>query len=494
VFDRDIVHSFAGKKGEELPEAARACGSFRAQASVATPRREIQQVTAPPGGQPGIDLRCKKQPSNSLIVGQMPAESSASLPADVRMRGFSRRNTVEVALAWVDSHAKRLLGERVTVWDAAGRVLAADVVSPREVPGFDRSMMDGYALIADDTLGATSYNRLALRIMGQSLPGQPFHERVARGQAVQIMTGAPLPAGADAVLPAERVEVEGGQLLVLDEVPPGKNVGARGEDVTAGAIVLSAGRALRPQDLGLLSSIGQAEVEVVRQPRVRIVVTGNELLPAGTQSHGPHIVDANGPMLSALVGRDGGVISQFDPRAPGEYIVPDQPAAILTAMQADADVILVSGGSSVGQEDHAPLLLAQHGELAIHGIAMRPSSPTGMGQMGERMVFLLPGNPVSCLCAYDFFAGRAIRLLGGRKADWPYQRRRLELARTLVSQVGRVDYARVQIIEDRVEPIAISGASILTSTTVADGFVIVPSDSEGFSEGVEVEVFLYDST
>jgi molybdopterin molybdotransferase len=161
-------------------------------------------------------------------------------------------------------------------------------------------------------------------------------------------------------------------------------------------------------------------------------------------------------------------------------------------MQSDADVVLVSGGSSVGQEDHAPLLLAQHGKLDIHGIAMRPSSPTGMGLLGSRLVFLLPGNPVSCLCAYDFFAGRAIRRLGGRCPDWPYTVVRLPLARKLVSQVGRVDYARVRMVGNQVEPIAISGASILTSTTVADGFVIVPAESEGYPAGAMVDMYCYD--
>jgi molybdopterin molybdotransferase len=136
--------------------------------------------------------------------------------------------------------------------------------------------------------------------------------------------------------------------------------------------------------------------------------------------------------------------------------------------------------------------LAEYGELAIHGIAMRPSSPTGMGRLDGRLVFLLPGNPVSCLCAYDFFAGRAIRALGGRSRDWPYRRATMRLSRKLVSTVGRIDYARVQIHGMSAEPLAISGASILSSVTRADGFVIVPMDSEGFPEGTEVYVYLYE--
>ncbi len=215
-------------------------------------------------------------------------------------------------------------------------------------------------------------------------------------------------------------------------------------------------------------------------------MTGNELLPSGSQPHGYRIVDANGPMLAALVERDGGLVD-----FPG--LVPDEPGLILEALQAEADVIIVSGGTSVGIEDLAPTLLARHGDLAIHGIAMRPSSPTGLGRIGERLVFLLPGNPVSCLCAYDFFAGRAIRALGGRTKAWPYRsvRARLRTGRSALAGSGGSDYARVQVADGAVEPLAVGGASVLSSTTRADGFVIVPDDSEGFAPGTEVEVWLY---
>jgi molybdopterin molybdotransferase len=304
-------------------------------------------------------------------------------------------------------------------------------------------------------------------------------------QAVRIMTGAPLPQGADAVLPVEKSEVAGDEVSVLEQLSPGKHVGRLGEDVSRGSVVLSAGRRLRPQDVGVLSSIGVDQVSVVRAPRVLILVTGDELLPAGSPPQLYCITDANSPMLTALVRRDGGL-----PGPP--QMVPDQKASILEALRKPADVVLISGGSSVGQEDHAPQLLAEHGELAIHGIAMRPSSPAGMGTLMERLVFLLPGNPVSCLCAYDFFAGRAIRALAGRSREWPYVCRRLPLRRKLVSTVGRVDYARVRIVDQQVEPLAISGASVLSSTTRATGFVIVPADSEGFPAGAEVDVLMYD--
>jgi molybdopterin molybdotransferase len=289
---------------------------------------------------------------------------------------------------------------------------------------------------------------------------------------------------------AEDCEERGGSVLVRDAVPPRKNVGAVAEDVRAGDLVLRAGRWLRPQDAGLLASIGAASVACVRRPRVRLVVTGDELLPAGSRPEGARIVDSNSVVLRALASRDGARSLPFE-------LLPDRPERIRAALEdPEADVFLVSGGSSVGQEDHAPRLVAELGSLDFHGISMRPSSPAGVGRLpgarGERFAFLLPGNPVSCLCAYEFFAGPTLRRLGGRSPQWPHRRTRLPLARKISSAVGRTDYVRVAIERGRVVPLATSGASILSSTVRADGCVIVPRALEGMPEGAEVEVLLYD--
>ena len=406
------------------------------------------------------------------------------------MQGFARRHTVQAALAWLDAQLTTLPSETIPLRAAAGRVLASSVTSGVDVPGFDRATMDGYAVLAASTEGASAYTPIVLAVAGDALPAAPFSRTVGPGEAVRIMTGAPMPDGADAVLPAEFVDAPDAQAFTaarvsaLAPVSPGKNVGRRGEDIVSGTSVLPAGRVLRPQDLGVLSSIGQARVDVVRRPRVRLVITGNELLPSGAHPEGFQIVDANGPMLAALAERDGAVVD-----FPG--LVRDDRDAIRAALHAGADVIVVSGGSSVGVEDLAPMLVAADGELPVHGIAMRPSSPTGLGRIGHRLVFLLPGNPVSALCAYDFFAGRAVRVLGGRPGEWPYRSVRATLARKISSPIGRLDYARVRIEDGRVEPLSVSGASVLSSTTRADGFVIVGDDSEGFAAGAEVDVWLY---
>jgi len=408
------------------------------------------------------------------------------MTADVRMRGFRRRSEVPAVLDWIDRHAHRLAVEATAIDRATGRVLARDVVASIDVPGFDRSAMDGYALRGEDTAGASEYNPLALSVVGQVLPARPIDKVVARGEAVRIMTGAPVPAGADAVVPAEYASESAGAIEITRPVAPGQHVAHRGEDVAQGDAVLAAGRRLRAQDVGLIASLGQATVDVVRQPRVRLMATGNEVVPPGGPKGLYDVYDANSYMLRGLIARDGGVVEQAMRLA-------DDPQAIRDALAAPgADVILVSGGSSVGSEDHAPRLLEDVGELAIHGVAMRPSSPAGVGRIDTTLVFLLPGNPVSCLCAYDFFAGRAIRLMAGLAAAWPHRTLRAVVARKIVSAIGRVDYCRVRLVGGEAEPIALSGASILSSTTRADGFVVVPAESEGFGPGSEVVVYLYD--
>ncbi len=405
---------------------------------------------------------------------------------DVRSRGFAARADVEEVERFLAAKSAPLPVEAVSLLECAGRALAEDVRAAVSVPSFARSAMDGFALRGEDTFGASDYDPIQLKLLGQSLPGRPFGGRVGAGEAVRIMTGAPLPEGADAVAMAEVCEERAESVAVTEAVAPQKNVGAIGEDIRAGETLLRAGRKLRAQDAGLLASIGVARVLCHRRPRVQLVITGDELLPPGAMPSGSRIVDSNSVVLRALIARDGGLVRDCAP-------LPDRREVIRLALaSSDADVILVSGGSSVGVEDHAPGLVAELGTLDFHGIAMRPSSPAGVGRIGDQFVFLLPGNPVSCLCAYEFFAGPTIRALGGRSRAWPHRRVRLPLARKLSSQIGRVDYVRVAIEAGRVTPLAVSGASILSSTVRAAGCVIVARGREGMAEGEEVEVLLYD--
>ena len=407
---------------------------------------------------------------------------------DVRMRGFAERADVAEVDAFLAEQVERRAAEEVALLECTGRVLAEDVSAEVNVPSFQRSAMDGYALRGEETFGASEYAPIAFELIGTALPGDAFDGQLGKNQAIRIMTGAPVPDGADAVVKAEVCsEPTDGQCVEVGEaVPPRKNVGAVGEDIRKGDAVLAAGRRLRPQDAALLASIGKPQVSCVARPRIRLVITGNELLPAGSAPSGVQIVDSNSVMLRGLVARDGGELLPFE-------ILPDIPERIREAMaDKEADVVLVSGGSSVGQEDHAPRLLGELGSLDYHGISMRPSSPTGIGRIGRCLVFLLPGNPVSCLAAYEFFAGPTIRRLGGRSPSWPHRRVTLPLARKIASAIGRTDYVRVAIEDERAVPLATSGASILSSTVRAQGAVIVARGHEGMAEGEKVEILLYD--
>jgi molybdopterin molybdotransferase len=196
-------------------------------------------------------------------------------------------------------------------------------------------------------------------------------------------------------------------------------------------------------------------------------------------------------MLSALAVRDGGVL---ETPLPIEPVSDDRKTISSLLSRPGADVVLVSGGTSVGTEDHAPTLVTELGELVFHGVAMRPSSPTGIGRVGDALVFLLPGNPVSCLAAYDVFAGETVRRMGGKVPDWPYTRITAILDDKIASDIGRLDYCRVSISDDdtSISPLSISGASILSSTTRADGFVMVPPELEGYAAGQSIQAWRYD--
>lgn len=417
---------------------------------------------------------------------KMNCADESFISDDVRMRGFKQRSTVEQLTHWIDQQSVDLAEENIAIQDATGRVLSQDIASDINIPGFARSMMDGYALIASDTHGASSYNRLPLQIIGQSMPGHGSNIKVISGTAVKIMTGAPVPEGANAILPAENVELDEPFIMVMESVAEGRNIGRVGEDISADAVILKQNRCLRPQDIALLASIGNKDVVVKRRVKASIVVTGNEILPVGNRPQRYQITNSNGPMLEALSRRDNAVIINSS-------IVPDDPRKIEQAMLADYDILLMTGGTSVGEEDLVPLLVAKLGTLVFHGVTMRPSRSTGIGVIDNRLVFLLPGNPVACLCAYDFFAGRYLRRVSAQPRNWPYFSVQKRLKQKITSMLGRTDYARIRLAEDHtVEPIAISGAAIMSSTTEADGFVIIPANSEGYAAGTDVEVFLYD--
>jgi molybdopterin molybdotransferase len=294
---------------------------------------------------------------------------------------------------------------------------------------------------------------------------------------------------ADAVVPAEFAEEARGFVRVAGAVTPGKHVSRAGEDLAADALVLPAGHALRPQDLGILAAAGLDRVPVVPRPRAAILATGDEIVKPGAKIGPWQVYDADTPLLFGLLERWGA-------RPGTATLQPDEEARLRRAIAravagATTDLVLVTGGTSVGAEDHVPGILGDVGTLVFHGVALRPASPVGFAVVDGKPVFALPGNPVSCLCAFDLLVGPCIRRLQGLPASEPYRRVRLPLARRLASVAGRADYARVALTDRGLEPISVSGASILTTAVRADGWVLVPPDVEGYDEGEVVEARLY---
>lgn len=405
---------------------------------------------------------------------------------DVRMRGFRERAPVAAAQAWIDALAIPARPEEVPGAAAAGRRLAETLVAPADLPPFARAAMDGWALRAAATYGAGPADPVAFGVVGVARAGHPFAGVVGAGEAVRIMTGAALPDGADAVLPAEEGREENGRLEALATLSPGRHVGAAGEDLRQGEVALAAGRWLRPQDVGLAAALGRERLCVQALPRIAVLVTGDELCAPGSRPGPGGILDANGPMLEALLRHDGA----------GPVVrrrVPDRRAALAEALATTpGDVVLVSGGSSVGEEDHAPGLVAEQGELVFHGLALRPAAPAGLGMAGGRPVFLLPGHPVSCLCAYDLLAGRWVRRWARGDPAWPYAAVQVRAARKMSSALGRLDYLRVRLTPAGAEPLMSRGAAILSSTTRADAFVLIPPESEGHAPGEAVTAYCYD--
>jgi molybdopterin molybdotransferase len=405
----------------------------------------------------------------------MPANEEQSCGGqfrDVRQRGFYDRASVEQATAWIDARGGTLAAEVVTVADAVGRVLASPVQAKADLPLFDCVTADGYALRSGETIGTGDYNPLLLAIQDADSPLLPT-------SAALVAAGMPLPGGADAVLPFEALRAGGSSLEVCRAVAQGVGVERKGQQLSAGTTILDNARIVHQRHLGLLLASGIEHLKVVRRPRVRLVIAGPKL---GVKHHGP---DVDGPMLSALIARDGGLVESVVNRA-------ERREVICRAVNAPgADIILVVGRTGTGADDQAPLAIAEIGELAIHGVALRPAGSTGLGLVAGVPVVLIPGEPLACFCCYELFAGRLVRRMGARAPEFPHAVREAEVRRKIVSVVGLVDLCQVRFVDGGVEPIGSAESGGLAAAVRADGFVVIPAPLEGIAPGARINVHVY---
>ena len=400
--------------------------------------------------------------------------------------------SVEEALERILATVRVLEPERVPILEALGRVLAEEVVADRNIPPLPNSAMDGYAVRAADVARVPA----RLRVIAEAPAGRLCPVEVGPGSAVRIMTGAPIPAGADAVVPFEHTRVVQDSscptadewIEVLRETRPGANVREAGEDVRAGQVVLSPGRVLRPQEIGMLAALGRTEVAVIRRPRVAILATGDEVVPPWETPGPGQIRDANSYTVAAQVRRYGGIPLILGVARDEETLIRE---GVRRALAERADLIVTSGGVSIGDFDLVKQVLAAEGEMRFWSLNMKPGRPLAFGVVGGVPLVGLPGNPVSAMIATELFVRPAVLKMQGF-TEWPWPELRARLADPIVRKDGRRHYLRVRLREtpDGWEATLTGdqGSGILNSLVQADGLAVIPEDVDHLPAGAEVRV------
>jgi molybdopterin molybdotransferase len=375
--------------------------------------------------------------------------------------------------------------ERLALADANGRVIARDVVATSDVPPFSRAAMDGYAVRAEDTFGSSQHEPRTLRCVERVFTGQVPTRAIADGECTEIATGAPMPEGADAVVMVEESEKDADDAVrIFTPVYPRQNVGRRGADIQAGQTVLRVGDVLNASRIGALAAIGSTDVEVYARPRVAILSTGNEIVDPGEPLVPGTIYDINKFTLSAIVHEHGAIP---EPHRTAADTIEDLSRAIDECL--DADMLVFSGGSSVGERDLILDVLSAKGELLFHGIAVKPGKPTAFGVIDGKPFFGMPGYPTSCLSNGYMLLAPALR----RVARLPAQRARaisLPLGQRIVSTTGRHQFYTVRIVDGVAQP-AFKASGDITSMSLADGYIEIPAQTDIVEKGETVEVTLF---
>lgn len=373
--------------------------------------------------------------------------------------------------------------EKVPLLTAVGRVSAEEIVSRVHVPPFSRSAMDGYAVRARDTFGASKSSPVTLRVNEKIYAGGIPKKKLSKRICAEIATGALLPPGADAVVMVENTEVEDGAVTVAESVHPGLNISRKGEDIVPGARLTSKGEVLNPSKIGALAAIGLGSVKVYGRPLVAIVPTGNEIVELGSKLKPGQVYNINSYTLAGVVASNGG-----EARISG--IVNDSVEDLeeVARTNADCDMILFSGGSSVGERDVMLDVLERRGKVMYHGVAMKPGKPTLFGVIGDQLVFGMPGYPTSCLSNAYVFVVPVLRKIA-RLPLSPPRSVEATLSKRVVSTTGRTQFLTVRLDGSTAHP-AFKESGAITSMSDADGYVIIPADVDLLEKGEKVTVHL----
>ncbi|WP_036300642.1 molybdopterin molybdotransferase MoeA [Methylotenera sp. L2L1] len=377
--------------------------------------------------------------------------------------------------------------ETLALRDSLGRVLAADIMSPANVPNYDNSAMDGYALKASDL------KTQRLKVVGTAFAGKAFDDTVSDGQCVRIMTGAAMPAGTDTVVVQEKT-VTDGEFINISEAPkPQANVRYAGEDLKLGQSVLTKGHLMRPADLGLIASLGIAEVQAYRKLKVAFFSTGDELVGVGQPLKTGQVYDSNRYTLFGMLTRLG--IEVIDMGA-----IADNPTLLeetLLSASTQADVVITSGGVSVGEADYMKLLLAKHGQVMFWKVAMKPGRPLAYGKVGNAHYFGLPGNPVAVMVTFYQFVRDALLRLMGQSNPIPLAMFQVQCSQAIKKLSGRTEFQRGILFTDtdgtwRVKPTGAQGSALLSSMSLANCFIVLDDAVGNLDAGAMVQVQVLD--
>jgi len=412
-----------------------------------------------------------------------------------RLKGFRQTTSVEKALErfFANVTAGKLGSELVSLEEALGRVLAEDIVSKVNVPSHDRAAMDGYAVVAVDTFGSSQTNPALLSLVNRVEMGKYPTFQLRSGEIAEIATGGILPGGADAVVMLEYArKIDERQVEILAPVTPGENVSKAGEDVQNGELVVGEGTRIKPPDVAMLAAMSIESVRVVRRPKVAVICTGSELIELGEPPSPGKIMNTNRFLLSALIQEIGASPIYL---GLAEDNVEDIRRLIQLGL-AEADMVTITGGTSVGGEDLVPdaIDLAGKPGMLVHGVSIRPGMPTGLASVNGKPVVSLSGQPVAAMIGFNTFVRPLIlRLLGTVKEPTPIVQ--AELSRRVASASGMRTFLRVVVRESErgyvADPITTSGSGLLSSMTKANGIIVIPEDKEGLEAGEMVTVTLF---
>ena len=400
---------------------------------------------------------------------------------------LSKLDSLSNARKLISDNQKTTEIEEISIWDAHKRVLAEDIMAFHDSPPFDKSAMDGFALIAENTFGASNSAPKELKIIDAIGAGDFSSKKVNENEAIVIATGAPIPEGANAVLMKEYTTTEGDDLTIYSQVTPGENVSPKSEDIEKGQKILDKNTFIRYQELGLIASAGYDKVKVYKKPRVKLIITGNELVePTKEEIDKAKIINSNQFTIKAMVEDSGAVC---DIGHAGDTF--DEVKQAISDATEDYDVIMTTGGTAISKGDVVLDVVDDLGEILFHGVAIRPGKPAGAGIVNGKMVFTFSGQPVAAMSQFDMFARKYLFEMQARSFDFHVVKRVSQLK--IPSQLGRTDFIRAVSDDEHAKHVLNRGSGIIRSMVEANSYIIIDENDEGYQKDDIVDVVFFDS-